>query len=94
MLSTVTFTDLSVVPAGPVKDGVVELGHPGGLVHPLLPRGQVPVPDVVQDRVVEEDAVLGNHGDLLSATTNQEYNLKLLLHWDHLKLVTSTLEML
>ena len=46
----------------------MELGHVGGLVHPLLPRGQVPVPDVVQDRVVEEDAVLGNHGDLLSAT--------------------------
>ena len=68
MLSSATITDLSVVPAGPVQDGVVELGHVGGLVHSLLPRGQVPVPDVVQDRVVEEDAVLGNHGDLLSAT--------------------------
>ena len=69
MLSIATITDLSVVAAGPVQDGVVELGHVGGPVHPLLPRGQVPVPDVVQDRVVEEDAVLRNHGDLLSATS-------------------------
>ena len=49
---------LCVVTAGPPEDGVVQLGHLGGLDQLLLGGVEVAVGNVVPDGVVQQDSVL------------------------------------